>query len=282
MRHLGLLFTLAAFVATANAAWYWPFGSDEDEVEVPRLSMLMSPASRLIDDASDLAYDGKLDDAIEKYREALRELDRIEQENPDRAATPEFATFRNKRAYVNAAIDSLLMKQAHDNARAVAVTDTAALEQKMAEEKRAKKEGEGQAAKAKGEGRKAKGEGRKAKKPKISADGEPSIKKASAAYFAGEGAVAEQILAKYLEQKPGDAAALNLRAICEATRGAGEAARQTLDEVIVTHPRDYRAYYNMANLYLQSLNDKDKARRYYQTGRAFGGPQDEDLEAALK
>ena len=42
-----------ACAATAGASWYWPFGSDEEEVEKPRISELMEDASKLIDNASD-------------------------------------------------------------------------------------------------------------------------------------------------------------------------------------------------------------------------------------
>ena len=129
-----------AFVLTivcgARASWYWPFGSDDeaDGKKPPRLSELMESASLLIDEASDLAGDGKIDESVEKYREALAELDRIEQENPDRVKAPEFASLRNKRAYVNAAIDSMLLSQIKENAKEVAVSDTTELEQRLAEE----------------------------------------------------------------------------------------------------------------------------------------------------
>ena len=74
----------------------------------------MEPATELIDEASDLAADGKIDESVEKYRKALDEIDRIERENPERAKSTEFATLRNKRAYVNAAIDSMLLSQGEE------------------------------------------------------------------------------------------------------------------------------------------------------------------------
>ena len=92
-----------------SASWYWPFGSDDDDSREPRLSELMEPATELIDEASDFASEGKVQESVEKYRKALEELDRIEAENPERAQKQEFATVRNKRAYVNAAIDAMLM-----------------------------------------------------------------------------------------------------------------------------------------------------------------------------
>ena len=133
---IAVLCLLAA--ASASASWYWPFGDDDEEKKPPRLSELMEPASLLIDDASDLAMDGKITEAIEKYREALAALDKVERENPDRAESPEFATLRNKRAYVNAAMDSIILAQARQNAKAVAVSDTTELEKKFAEEKAAR------------------------------------------------------------------------------------------------------------------------------------------------
>ena len=129
MKRISIFFSIVAIFFTTNAAWYWPFGSD-DEPERQRLSELMEPATDLIDKASDYAEDGKVDEAVASYRMALGELDRIELENPERAATAEFATLRNKRAYVNAAIDSLLLKQARKNAKSVAITDTTELEKK--------------------------------------------------------------------------------------------------------------------------------------------------------
>ena len=90
---LAVCFALAGSV---QASWYWPFGSDEtDTADAPRISTLMEPASLLIDEASDLAAEGKVDESVEKYRKALSELDRIEQENPERARSAEFATLRN-------------------------------------------------------------------------------------------------------------------------------------------------------------------------------------------
>jgi tetratricopeptide (TPR) repeat protein len=85
-----------------------------------------------------------------------------------------------------------------------------------------------------------------------------------------------------LAVKPNDAPALNLRAVCEAAAGDSSAAEKTLDQAIRSNPRDYHAYYNMANLMLQARGSADVARRYYETGRAVGGPKDKALEEAFK
>ena len=135
MRGLVFIVAVCALCFGARGAWYWPFSSDEEEKNQPRLSELIEPASLLIDDAMDLLHDGKKDEAVEKFREALEALEKLEAENPERAATDEFTTVRTKRAYVNAAIDSILLDQARKNAKAVAVTDTTELEKKMAEKK---------------------------------------------------------------------------------------------------------------------------------------------------
>lgn len=118
---------------TVSASWYWPFGGSDKAKERLRISELMEPTSELIDEAADLADEGKITEAVGKYNAALRELDRVEAENPERAQSAEFATVRNKRAYINSAIDSLLLKQAQKNAKAVAVTDTTELERRYAE-----------------------------------------------------------------------------------------------------------------------------------------------------
>lgn len=118
---------------TAGASWYWPFGGSDKGKERLRISELMEPTSELIDEAADLADEGKITEAVGKYNAALRELDRVEAENPERVQSAEFATVRNKRAYINSAIDSLLLRQAQKNAKAVAVTDTTELERRYAE-----------------------------------------------------------------------------------------------------------------------------------------------------
>ena len=309
---------LSVVVATAllygvQAAWYWPFGSDEEE-DLPRLSKLMEPASKAIDDAADAIADGKTDKAVEHYREALAALERIEAENPERAVTPEFATVRVKRAYVNAAIDSILLAQARDNAKAVAVTDTTELEKKFAEKRAAAVKSpetstspkpavetpklekqvdayveQDRARMKKTEKAAAKAKAEKAVDREIKSLLEKDPKSRRARLLqAGEDIrkddyeAAKLSIRALLEEKPNDAAALNMRAMCEAAEGDFRAAEKTLDQAINSNPRDHYAYYNMANLMLQSSGNREAARRYYETGRAVGGPKDEQLEKALK
>ncbi|MBR4938904.1 MAG: tetratricopeptide repeat protein [Kiritimatiellae bacterium] len=291
MNRLVAVITVFVLALQARAVWYWPFGDEENSKKPPRISELMEPASVLIDEASDLAADGKSKEAVAKYREALAELDRIELENPDRADKPEFASLRNKRAYVNAAIDSMLMSQVKENAKAVAVSDTTELEKKLAAERAAKNGAADDKAKGKTEEREAKkaeaGEEVKAKR-KVKAKPAPGAAKSrgeqvAADIAAGEFEAAAIVIGEMLEEKPNGAAALNLKAAMETAQGKYKDAEKTLDRAIMSNPRSHYAYYNMARLVLQTRSDgKMTARRYYETGRAVGGPVDDELEGMVK
>ena len=273
MRRLVTFLAFLAVAATSQASWYWPFGSDDDEQKpVRRLSEVMEPVSLLIDEASDLAMDGKTQEAIDKYREALKGLDEIEAAEPERAATPEFATVRNKRAYVNAAIDMLLLEQVRSNASPVAVSDTTELERRLKEEGRGKKE-EGTRKKETGTG-----DGKEEAAPK------PLTRRGRIMKDIDDGkfdSAAERI-SEMLAERPNNATALNLKAMLEMAQGDVKSAEKTLDQAIMSNPRSHFAYYNMVELLLQTSGSKDVARRYYETGRACGGPKDEHLEEALK
>ena len=308
---LSVLFGACLVLVDLSASWYWPFGDDEEAP--PRLSELIEPASLLIDEASDLASEGKTSDAVDKYREALVELDKIEASDPERAKTPEFATLRTKRAYVSAAIDSLLLAQARGNARPVAVSDTTELERRLAEEKgevvtpapkQAQKSEDAEqpttATKEKAPpGTKAKtvsapvaktektASKHVAKKKRAPAKPKADVAmtpKEKAMMAIGEGKYDEagRIIAAMLAETPNDTAALNLRAVKETAEGRYRDAERTLDRAIQSNPRSHYAYYNMAVLMLQSNPPNvDGARRYYETGRAMGGPVDSGLEEAF-
>ena len=283
MRKFAVIFCALVLAGGVRASWYWPFGSDEGPEESPRrISELMEPATKLIDEASDFAADGKVDESVEAYRKALMELDRIERENPERAKGSEFATLRNKRAYVNAAIDSMLLGQVKRNAKAVAVSDTTELERKLAEER-----GEGSRTKAKdeGEGKQSKSTVRLRPSPSPKAEVQPPTKRERAmeAIANGDYAVAEGLINEMLAAKPNGAMALNLRAAMEMKQGRLDVAEATLDQTIMSNPRSHFAYYNLAILLLQKdAGNKASAKRYYETGRAMGGPEDAVLEALVK
>ena len=283
----------------AQASWYWPFGSDDDDGErrVPRLSELMEGASTNIDAAVDFADEGKTTEAIEAYRRALAELDRVESEYPERANKPEFATLRNKRAYVNAAIDTLLLGQIKSNAKAVAVSDTTELEKKLAAERAAKK---GEKVQKDQNVQKDQEVSKDQEVPKVQEDQrvqevakqEPVAKtkrplsardRVIADIEKGDWRAAELGIQEMLASKPNDAVALNLKAAMEVEQGKLKAAEDTLDQAIMSNPRSPQAYYNMADLMLKrDPPNVGSARRYYETGRAMGGQRDERLEAALK
>lgn len=284
---MGRIFATISFcflASCASASWYWPFGDSEDEP--PRLSELVQKASDIIADASDLASDGKTSDAVVKYREALVEISRVEQEHPELADKAVGNTLKTKRAYVEATIDALLMNQARENAKPVGVSETSELERRLAQERSG---GKAEAEESLPEAPKA-----RAEKPQPKAQKKAAAKtaprrpltpreEAMKAIADADYAKADRLIAALLEEKPNDAAALNLRAAKETAEGKYREAEKTLDAAIRSNPRDHFAYYNMAVLKLQTReDDRDGARRYYETGRALGGPKDAEIEEMLK
>ncbi len=130
------LFLLAGTLTLcAQGAWYWPFGADRDSTNAPpRLHRLLEPANDFIELAQDASLEGDTDKALENYRFALEELDRVETEYPDRAASAEFAPLRLRRAACTAAIDAIRFAQVNENMRPVSVTDTTELEKRWEKE----------------------------------------------------------------------------------------------------------------------------------------------------
>ena len=121
----------SAFALCAQGAWYWPFGTDRDSTNAPpRLHRLLEPANDYIELAQDASLNGDTAKALENYRLALEELDRVESEHPDRAASAEFAPLRLRRAACTAAIDSIRFAQVNENVRPVSVTDTTELQKR--------------------------------------------------------------------------------------------------------------------------------------------------------
>ena len=293
MVRFGAFAVAATLSLGALGSWYWPFGSDDEEV-IPRISELMEPASTNIDAATDFEFDGKFDEAIAGYEAALRELDKVEAEYPDQMDKPEFTTVKTKRAYVRAKIDTLKFLQVKENSKAAAVSDTTELEKKLAAEKAAAAkaatpEPEPEAEKPAPEPEKPSVE-KPAPAPAKPEPKKPAPAKAlsrqqriAKAIADGDYAAADADIAETLRTKPNDAAALNLRAMMESAQGKYRDAEHTLDQAIQSNPKSYHAYYNMARLILKAYPDnKDGARRYYETGRAMGGPRNAALEEAVK
>lgn len=289
---ISLIFLMLPLLV-AQAAWYWPFSSKKDKP--PRVSELMEPASLLIDEAVDLAAEDKNSEAVEKYRLALKELDRIEAENPDRVDSPEFMTLKHKRAYIDTAIGSLLLHQAQLTSKPVAISDTTELQKKY-DAKIAAKKGEGrEKEKVKAEAKvKVKAKAEVKEEVKEEKKGVVVPRRTAATTFEDKLKLAvddlkrkdydavDLLVKELLDEKPNDDAALNLKAVSEIGRGDIAAAEKTLDTAIMSNPRSYHAYYNMARLMLGYKGNRSSAERYYETGRAVGGPVDKILEGKLK
>ena len=213
MRKFSVLALLMSLACPMYASWYWPFGSDAVEEEKLRISELMQPATEMIDRASDLADEGKISEAIEEYSKVIAELDKIERENPGRAEGADFATLRNKRAYVLSTIDSLRLRQVKDNERAVVVSDTTGLEKHLAEEK-AKKAAPKRPLKEASSKKEPKEEQAAAPKKEVAKEiaKEPRTRreKAIVAIAKGDFEVAERVIGEMLAEKPNGAVPLNL------------------------------------------------------------------------
>lgn len=285
-----------------RAAWYWPFGDDEDSPdEKPRLHRLLENANDLIEQAEDAALDGNAEKSLELYNSALTNLQDVAIKNPDRADKPEFAPLRNKIAATAAAIDSIRFAQVNQNIRAVAVTDTTELQKKYDEEQ-AKKNGlkkpeEKKVAKKKDDPPK-KVEPATTEKPELSPQPAVEAKKpavpAKPVRIAGldarvqtaldeiqakDYAAADLLLADLEKERPDDLNVLILRAAAQNGLKYHLAARRTLEKAMRAHPKHYLPYYNLAYLMFKIEDEgKRSAKQYYELGRTLGGPYDERLE----
>ena len=302
---------MLAFVAMpARAAWYWPFGNDEDTEERPRLHRLLENANDLIEQAEDASLDGDAERALELYNSALTNLVDIANSNPDRAEKPEFAPLRNKIAATSAAIDSIRFEQVNQNIRAVAVTDTTELEKKFDEEQAKKKGGkkgakESKETDVKKEEKKAepekmelpkaekkapesRPEEKPAPRPATSKEPELSgfdekIQTAIRELQAKDYAAADLLLEDLEKERRDDLNVLILRAAAQNGLKYHLAARRTLERAMRAHPKSYLPYYNLAYLMFKIEGEgQHSARQYYELGRALGGPQDTKLESKLK
>ena len=279
-----LLLFLALFASLPlPASWYWPFGDSDDDP--PRLSELVRESSKLIGEASDLAADGKVTEAVEKYRAALAELDRVERENPELSEKVAGGTIKTKRAYIEAAIDSLLMSQVRENARPVAVSETSGLEKRLAEERQPKVEKTPAPTTAPAPAKTPNAPKTQRSTKAASAKSAPlsPVDEIVRALDESDYELAELLIDAELKEKPNDATLLILRAAKESAEGDVRAAERSLDAAIQSNPRSHFAFYNMALLKLKTrTDDQDGARRYYETGRALGGPRDPEIEVLLK
>ena len=310
-----LFIVACTFALGAQGAWYWPFGSDEDGTNSPpRLHRLLEPANDYIELAQDASLEGDSEKALENYRLALGELDRVEAEHPDRAESAEFAPLRLRRAACTAAIDAIRFAQVNENVRPVSVTDTTELQKRWNKEHGIEDEGEPPKPKPAPRKKEAKKEATKkpeppkdevkkpvppppkkdevkseepkkeeAKRPApLPKDWDGRIAQAMKDLRAQDYAAADVLLESMLKERPKDLNALLLRAAAQAGTKSYYAAQGTLERAMRAHPRSYLPYYNLANLLLQQGEDLETAREYYELGRTVGGPVNKALEAKLK
>ena len=294
---------------SVQAAWYWPFGNDEDSPDrPPRLHRLLENANDLIEQAEDASLDGDAEKALELYNAALTNLVDIAARNPDRAETPEFAPLRNKIAATSAAIDSIRFAQVNQNIRAVAVTDTTELQKKYDAEQAKKKgtdkviakkekDAEGKDAQDK-KGPKEEVKVAELKKappspphPLTSSPSQPpnianfdeKIQIAIKELQAKDYAAADLMLEELEKERKNDLNVLILRAAAQNGLKYHLAARRTLEKAQRTHPKSYLPCYNLAYLMFKLEGEgPDSARQYYELGRTLGGPRDPNLERRLK
>ncbi len=295
---LTLLLLVCGAAVSASAAWYWPFDPDSTN-KPPRLHRLLEQANEYIELAEDEALDGNGDKAIENYRLALKEIDRVELENPDRADTAEFAPLRNKRATCSAAIDAIRFAQVNENERAVAVSNTTKLERRwrlkhglqtladeiFAREEAAKTNTTASATNATNTVTAATNATNTvtAATNATNTVTTATLGDALKAVRAGAYAEAERMLDALEKAKPDDLNVLLIRAAAQAGSGSLYAARRTLERAAKAHPKSYLPLYNLAHLTLQiDTGDQIVARALYEKGRALGGPQDAALEGKLK
>lgn len=267
----------------AQGAWYWPFGDRDSTNAPPRLHRLLQQANDYIELAQDASLEGDADKAIENYRLALAELDRVEAENPDRAASAEFAPLRARRAACNSGLDAIRFAQINDNVRPVAVTDTSALQKKWNAKHGVKDESEAKPEPPKPEPPKP--EAQKPEPPKpapLPKDWDGRIAQAMEFLRAKDYAGADVLLESMMNERPKDLNAMLLRAAAQAGSKNYYAAQRTLERAMRAHPKSYLPYYNLANLMIQQGDDLETAREYYELGRTVGGPASKDIEAKLK
>ena len=323
MKHIISMIAVTAACAAmaAHAAWYWPFGDDEDSPDKPpRLHRLLENANDLIEQAEDASLEGDAEKALELYNSALTNLTDIAEKNPDRAERPEFAPLRNKIAATSAAIDSIRFAQVNQNIRAVAVTDTTELQKKYDEEQ-AKKKGidkviekkkkkddkdkgdkdtDDSAKDDKDKDKKGLGEEPKASNGIRTTQPPETLSRQSATSPNVEGfddkiqlaikelqakdyAAADLLLEDLEKERKNDLNVLILRAAAQNGLKYHLAARRTLEKAMRAHPKSYLPYYNLAYLMFKIEGEGvDSARQYYELGRDRGGPRDEKLEKRLK
>ena len=273
----------------AQAAWYWPFTSSEDNTnKPPRLHRLLEKANDFIELAEDETINGEADKALDYYYQARDELRRVQFENPDRAETPEFAPLRNKIAACKAAVDTIRFEQVNANIRAVSVTDTTELQRKWNKKHGiVDKEDEPP---PKPEVKTPETVTEAPSPPDAGTEVPASTAKSWSARLsevarklrAGETAAAEEALTVLLGERPDDLNALLLQGAVLANTGRYYAARKALEKAVQAHPKSYVPHYNLAYVALELGEGRKVAKEHYDAGRELGGPVNADIEKRLR
>ena len=295
--------------ACAQAAWYWPFESSEDNTnKPPRLHRLMEKANDFIELAEDESLNGDPDKALDYYYQALDELRRVQVENPERAEKPEFAPLRNKIATCRAAVDTIRFEQINANIRAVSVTDTTELQRKWnkrhgvvepeepkypaattpaPQPENPQQETQPQQPQ---ESPQEKSQEKPAEPPQAKPQEETTeapdgwndkLREAAKLLRANENAAAEAILSEMDESRPNDLNVMVMRAAALAGTGRLYAARKVLEQAVKAHPKSYLPLYNLAYVVLELGEGRNAARLHYERGRELGGPVNADMERRL-
>ncbi|MBR4170303.1 MAG: tetratricopeptide repeat protein [Kiritimatiellae bacterium] len=235
-------------VASAAEKEKAPSTENKKKEKPKKVSELLQKVTDLMDAAQDAYVDGDAQKAIAGYRDALKEIDRIEAENFDRADTPEFAPVRFRRALCETTIDRIMLEEASATSRTVAVTDTTELEKRRAERKKAaetnnvpdtaihlsaKKSAEELAFSKHSQEKKEKADG---KNEKLDINGELEFAKDMQSVQRFEDA--EHSLVKILKVDPDNREAMFLLALVQLQSGRAKDSLILLDDLLTDTPRD--------------------------------------------
>ncbi len=91
---------------------------------------LLADANELMNKAEAAYLDGESREALDLYREALQEVDRLQGEYADKVSSKDLAPLRFRRAVCETEIDRIMLEEVSLTARTVAVTDTRKLQEK--------------------------------------------------------------------------------------------------------------------------------------------------------
>lgn len=129
-----ILFVLLLICAAGNVQAIWPFGSSDKEKrkELRVIDGLREP-TRVMNQAQDAEANGKTEESVILYKQALKML--IEIEQSENTAGTEFAPLRFKKAMCETMIDRMLFDKAGKFERAITVTDTQNLSAQLAQER---------------------------------------------------------------------------------------------------------------------------------------------------